>query len=114
MNLGFKFWSNQFTSKFSHFQQNCPTVFLDEYRIFLSSVSKEEQAKNRPWVFSHRLGFNEAGGEASGLSLAEPLDKTKISKKYFLEANHIIVCTCGFLRNAFIETTERIQQVSDN
>ena len=62
MNLGFKFGSNQFTSKFSHFQQNCPTVFLDEYRIFLSSVSKEEQAKNRPWVFSHRLDFNEAGG----------------------------------------------------
>ena len=40
--------------------------------------------------------------------------KTIFSKKYFLEANHIIVCTCGFLRNAFIETTERIQQVSDN
>ena len=38
---------------------------------------------------------NSVQGEASGLSLAEPLDKTTISKKYFLEANHIIVCTCG-------------------
>ena len=39
---------------------------------------------------------NSVQGEASGLSLAEPMDKTTISKKYFLEANHIIVCTCGF------------------
>ena len=63
MNLSLKFWSYKFTSKFSPFQQNSPTVFLDVYRIFLSSVSKEEQAKNQPWVFSRRFDLNEAGSE---------------------------------------------------
>ena len=36
----------------------------------------------------------------------QPLHKTTFSKKCFLEANHIIVCTCGFRKNAFIETRQ--------
>ena len=84
MNLSFKFWSNQFTSKFSQFQQNSPTVFLDVYRIFLSLVSKEEPAKNWPWVFSPRLDLNEAGGVALNIPLVSFSSTSSMTLSSFL------------------------------
>ena len=41
--------------------KNFPTDVLVKHRVFLSMVSNEDEARNRPWVFSFMLDLNQAG-----------------------------------------------------
>ena len=47
------------------FPGNPPSDVLFKYRGLLSLVANKDEARNRPWVFSHRSDLNQAGGDVS-------------------------------------------------
>ena len=44
------------------FPENPPSDVLLKYRRLLGLVNNKDEARNRPWVLSHRSDLNQAGG----------------------------------------------------
>ena len=69
------------------FPGNPPSDVLFKYRRLLSLIANKDEARNRPWVFSHRSDLNQAGVDEEFLRLLQGLSDLGKEKKIFLEFN---------------------------